>query len=200
VADRPPVVASGLAAVRRALAERLALIPKNRFAFTWVTEMPLFEMSAETGQIQAGHHPFTAPNPADLHLMESDPLKVRARAYDIVLNGVELGSGSIRIHDPEMQQRVFAGLGMNREEATRRFGFLLEAFQYGAPPHGGIAPGLDRMVMLAAGEETIREVIAFPKNQQAEELMTGAPAPVDATQLRDLGLELRKPPAPRKEI
>src|SRR5438094_8568766 len=120
-------------------------------------------------------------------------MRVRARAYDLVLNGTELGSGSIRIHDPEMQQRVFSGLGMSREDAERRFGFLLNAFRYGAPPHGGFAYGLDRVVMLAAGEETIREVIAFPKNQQAEEPMTDAPAPADPKQLRELGLELARP-------
>src|SRR2546422_311901 len=120
-------------------------------------------------------------------------LRVRARAYDLVLNGTELGSGSIRIHDPEMQQQVFSGLGMTRDDAERRFGFLLNAFRYGAPPHGGFAYGLDRVVMLAAGEETIREVIAFPKNQQAEEPMTDAPAPADPKQLRELGLELVRP-------
>jgi aspartyl-tRNA synthetase len=138
----------------------------------------------------AAHHPFTSPRPEDLPLLEREPLRVRARAYDLVLNGTELGSGSIRIHDPELQQRVFAGLGISREDAERKFGFLLNAFRYGAPPHGGFAYGLDRVVMLAAGEETIREVIAFPKNQQAEEVMTDAPAPADAKQLRELGLQL----------
>jgi len=125
-------------------------------------------------------------------LLEKEPLRVRARAYDLVLNGTELGSGSIRIHDAAMQQRVFQGIGLTPDEAQRRFGFLLEAFEYGAPPHGGFAFGVDRVVMLAAAEESIREVIAFPKNQQAEEPMTGAPAPIDPSQLRELGLEIRR--------
>jgi aspartyl-tRNA synthetase len=194
VADRAEVAASALGAVRKQVARQRGLIPEGRYEFVWVTDFPLFEKSAETGEITAAHHPFTSPRPEDLHMMTTDPLRVRARAYDLVLNGTELGSGSIRIHDAEMQQRVFAGLGMSREEAEKRFGFLLQAFGYGAPPHGGFAFGLDRVVMIAAGEETIREVIAFPKNQQAEEVMTGAPAPADLKQLRDLGLELRIKP------
>jgi len=194
VADRVEVVAPALGAVRKAVARQRGLIPENAFEFVWVTEFPLFERSAETGEITAAHHPFTSSRPEDLGLLATDPLRVRARAYDLVLNGTELGSGSIRIHDSEMQQQVFSGLGMSRADAERRFGFLLEAFGYGAPPHGGFAFGLDRVVMIAAGEETIREVMAFPKNQQAEEVMTGAPAPADPKQLRDLGLELKLPP------
>jgi aspartyl-tRNA synthetase len=198
VADRVAVAAPAMGAVRKAAGRLLDLIKPGAFEFVWVTEFPLFERSTETGEITAAHHPFTSPRPEDLELLTTDPLKVRARAYDLVLNGTELGSGSIRIHDPEVQRRVFAGLGMSKEEAERRFGFLLTAFRYGAPPHGGFAYGLDRVVMLAAAEETIREVIAFPKNQQAEEVMTDAPAPADPKQLRDLGLELvRRPP---KEI
>jgi aspartyl-tRNA synthetase len=189
VADRPEIAAAALGSVRKASARNLGLIKDGVFEFVWVTEFPLFERSKETGEITAAHHPFTSPRPEDLPLLDHDPLRVRARAYDLVLNGTELGSGSIRIHDPEMQQRVFSGLGISREDAERRFGFLLNAFRYGAPPHGGFAYGLDRVVMLAAGEETIREVIAFPKNQQAEELMTDAPAPADPKQLRDLGLQ-----------
>jgi aspartyl-tRNA synthetase len=172
----------------------LGLVKEGMFEFVWVTDFPLFERSKETGEITAAHHPFTSPRPQDLELLSSEPLKVRARAYDLVLNGTELGSGSIRIHDPELQQRVFQGLGISREDAERRFGFLLTAFRYGAPPHGGFAYGLDRVVMLAAGQGTIREVIAFPKNQQAEEPMTDAPAPADPKQLRELGLELVRPP------
>jgi aspartyl-tRNA synthetase len=196
VADRVEVAAPALGAVRKAAARMLELVKEGGFEFVWVTEFPLFEHSKETGEITAAHHPFTSPRPEDVGLLDKEPLKVRARAYDLVLNGTELGSGSIRIHDPEMQQRVFQGLGISREDAERRFGFLLTAFRYGAPPHGGFAYGLDRVVMLAAGEETVREVIAFPKNQQAEEPMTDAPAPADPKQLRELGLQLLRPPAP----
>ena len=194
VADRPEVAAAALGSVRKSAARPLGLIDERAFEFVWVTEFPLFERSKETGDVTAAHHPFTSPRPEDVALLASEPMRVRARAYDLVLNGTELGSGSIRIHDPEMQQRVFSGLGMAREDAERRFGFLLDAFRYGAPPHGGFAYGLDRVVMLAAGEQTIREVIAFPKNQQAEEVMTDAPAPADPKQLRELGLELVRPP------
>lgn len=195
VADRVELAAPALGAVRKAAARMLGLIKEDVFEFVWVTEFPLFERSKETGEITAAHHPFTSPRPEDLELLDSEPLKVRARAYDLVLNGTELGSGSIRIHDPELQQRVFQGLGISREDAERRFGFLLTAFRYGAPPHGGFAYGLDRVVMLAAGEETVREVIAFPKNQQAEEPMTDAPAPAEPKQLRELGLQVLRPPA-----
>jgi len=194
VADQVEVASASLGAVRKAAARMLGLVKEGVFEFVWVTDFPLFERSKETGEITAAHHPFTAPRPQDLELLTSDPLKVHARSYDLVLNGTELGSGSIRIHDPELQQRVFQGLGISREEAEQRFGFLLTAFRYGAPPHGGFAYGLDRVVMLAAGEDTIREVIAFPKNQQAEELMTDAPAPADPKQLRELGLELVRRP------
>ena len=195
VADTAETAAGSLGALRKALARDLQLIKPGVYEFVWVTDFPLFERSKETGEITAAHHPFTSPRPEDLSLLEREPLKVHARAYDLVLNGTELGSGSIRIHDPEMQQRVFAGLGISRDEAERRFGFLLNAFRYGAPPHGGFAYGLDRVVMIAAGEDTIREVIAFPKNQQAQEPMTEAPAPADPKQLREVGLELiRKPP------
>jgi aspartyl-tRNA synthetase len=194
VADQVEVASASLGAVRKAAARMLGLVKEGAYEFVWVTDFPLFERSKETGEITAAHHPFTSPRPQDLELLSSEPLKVRARAYDLVLNGTELGSGSIRIHDPELQQRVFQGLGISRQEAEQRFGFLLTAFRYGAPPHGGFAFGLDRVVMLAAGQETIREVIAFPKNQQAEELMTDAPAPADPKQLRELGLELVRPP------
>ncbi|HYS01769.1 MAG TPA: aspartate--tRNA ligase [Candidatus Eisenbacteria bacterium] len=194
VADQPRVAAGAMGAIRKAVAERQGLIPPDAFEFAWITEFPMYARNEETGQIEAEHHPFTAPHPADVDLIETDPLRVRARSYDLVLNGTELASGSIRIHDPGLQQRIFAQLGWTKEEAARRFGFLLEAFEYGAPPHGGIAPGIDRAVMLAAGEQTIRDVIAFPKNQQAQEPMTGAPATVDAAQLRELGLELRARP------
>ena len=199
VADQAEIASAALGAVRKAAARRLGLVKEGAFEFVWVTDFPLFERSKETGEITAAHHPFTSPRPQDLERLASEPLKVQARAYDLVLNGTELGSGSIRIHDPELQQRVFQGLGISREEAEQRFGFLLTAFRYGAPPHGGFAYGLDRVVMLAAGQETIREVIAFPKNQQAEELMTDAPAPADPKQLRELGLELVRPPLKRPQ-
>ena len=199
VADRVEIASASLGAVRKSGARMLGLVKEGAFEFVWVTDFPLFERSKETGEITAAHHPFTSPRPQDLELLTSEPLKVRARAYDLVLNGTELGSGSIRIHDPELQQRVFQGLGIPREEAEQRFGFLLTAFRYGAPPHGGFAYGLDRVVMLAAGQETIREVIAFPKNQQAEELMTDAPAPADPKQLRELGLELVRAPLKRPQ-
>jgi len=199
VADRVEIASASLGAVRKSAARMLGLVKEGAFEFVWVTDFPLFERSKETGEITAAHHPFTSPRPQDLELLTSEPLKVRARAYDLVLNGTELGSGSIRIHDPELQQRVFQGLGIPREEAEQRFGFLLTAFRYGAPPHGGFAYGLDRVVMLAAGQETIREVIAFPKNQQAEELMTDAPAPADPKQLRELGLELVRAPLKRPQ-
>src|SRR2546429_2087992 len=165
VADRPEVAAPALGSVRKSAARSLGLIGERAFEFVWVTEFPLFERSKETGDVTAAHHPFTSPRPEDVALLASEPMRVRARAYDLVLNGTELGSGSIRIPDPGMQHRVFRQLSMAREDAERRFGFLLDAFRYGAPPHGGFAYGLDPLVMLAAGQQPIRQVIAFPKNQ-----------------------------------
>ncbi|RMF81825.1 MAG: aspartate--tRNA ligase, partial [Nitrospirae bacterium] len=152
---------------------------------------PLLEWSEEDGRWYAVHHPFTAPHPDDLDRLESEPGAVRARAYDVVVDGVELGGGSIRIHDPRVQTRVFAALGIGEEEARARFGFLLEAFRYGVPPHGGIALGLDRMVALLAGRDSIRDVIAFPKTTSGSCLMTGAPAGVDREQLDELGISVR---------
>ena len=156
----------------------------------WVTEFPMFERSEETGEIGAAHHPFTMIHIDDLDLLEKDPLAVRSRAYDLVVNGREIGSGSIRTTDPAILQRVLAALGIDADEAHRKFGFLLDAFEYGVPPHGGWAGGIDRMIMEGVGTDNIRDVIAFPKNQQAQEVMTEAPAPVDAAQLRELGLGL----------
>jgi len=158
------------------------------FALAWILDFPLFMWDADEKRWVSNHHPFTAPRDEDLHLLESDPGKVRAKAYDLVLNGYEVGGGSIRIHNPELQERVFRVLGMSAEQSRQRFGFLLDALKYGAPPHGGIALGLDRFTMILAGTTNIRDVIAFPKNQKAKDLMTGAPAGVDARQLKELGL------------
>jgi aspartyl-tRNA synthetase len=159
--------------------------------YCWVTEFPLFEGVSDDGTPIPAHHPFTMPHLDDLDRLESDPLSVRSQSYDLVLNGWELGSGSIRIHRADIQRRIFSVLKMTDEEADARFGFLLGAFRYGAPPHGGFAFGIDRLVAIFAGEENIREVVAFPKTQSGADLMTGAPAPIAASQLRDLGLELR---------
>lgn len=197
VADPNNTVAcTALGALRLHLAERFGLIPKDEFAFLWVTDFPLFEYSEEEGRYMAMHHPFTAPSEASLDKLESDPGKCYARAYDMVLNGVELGGGSLRINDPELQKRMFRALGLSDEVVRQRFGFLTEAFRYGAPPHGGMAYGLDRLVMLMLGCESIKQVIAFPKVQNASELMTGSPDLVEEKQLRELHLS----PAREKDI
>jgi len=186
VADRPDRVAVALDGLRREMAERLDLVPSDSWQFAWIVDPPLFEWSYEDEALVPSHHPFTAPSTDDL----TDLRTARARAYDIVLNGVELGSGSIRIHRPDVQRRVFEVLGISAAEAEEKFGFLLRAFQYGVPPHGGIAPGIDRIVMLLAGKENIREVIAFPKTQSGADPLTGAPGPVDPAQLRELGIQV----------
>ncbi len=162
-------------------------------AFTWVVEFPLFEALSADGKPVPAHHPFTRPHPDDLDKLESDPLAVRSMAYDLVLNGIELGSGSVRIHDPALQSKIFGLLGIEPDVAAERFGFLLDAFRFGAPPHAGFAVGLDRLTMILAGETSIREVIAFPKTQSGADPLTGAPASVDNVQLRDLGISLPKP-------
>jgi aspartyl-tRNA synthetase len=190
VADRETRANTVLDGLRRLMAARLDLVPEGRFEFVWITEPPLFEWSEELDRWTSVHHPFTSPATDDLA-----PETASARAYDVVLNGWELGGGSIRIHRPDVQGRVFEALGFSQEEARERFGFLLEAFRYGVPPHGGIAFGLDRVAMLLAGEDNIREVIAFPKTQSGADLLTAAPGPVDETQLRDLGLQLRRRPS-----
>ncbi len=184
------VVFDSLGALRCEVARRLDLIDKSRFEFLWVTEFPLLEFDEEEGRYVAMHHPFTAPMDEDLPLLDSDPGAVRAKAYDIVLNGYEMGGGSIRIYNTELQNRMFELIGLSKEEASRRFGFLLEAFEYGVPPHGGLAFGLDSMVMLLAGEDNIRNVIAFPKVQNASELMSGAPDAVDEKQLKELSIKI----------
>ncbi len=179
-----------LGTLRLEMARRLNLIDENVYKMLWVTDFPLFEYSEEDKRWVAVHHPFTSPHPDDVGVMATDPGKARARAYDIVLNGTEIGGGSIRIHDAALQQRVFTLLGISEEEALRKFGFLLSAFKYGAPPHGGIAFGFDRVVMLFAGTKSIRDVIAFPKTANAMSLMDEAPSEVDEKQLRELHIKV----------
>ncbi len=192
VADKKGTVNEALCQLRLALAQKFNLIKKEAFNFLWVIDFPLFKYNEEERRLESEHHPFTAPFEDDLAFMESDPQKVRARAYDLVLNGVEVSSGSIRIHDRATQSRIFKAIGLNEEEAKNRFGFLLEAFSYGAPPHGGIAPGLDRLIAMMTNATSIREVIAFPKTQKAVCFLTGAPSEVSEKQLKELGLTLKK--------
>ena len=188
VADKNQIVFDALGALRVECAKRLKMLDPFDFKFLWVTEFPLLEYSEEDGRFYAKHHPFTAPMDEDMQYIDSDPARVRARAYDIVLNGTELGGGSIRIHDQELQSKMFSVLGFTPEEAQEKFGFLLDAFRFGVPPHGGLAFGLDRLVTLMLGLEDIRDVIAFPKVQNASDLMTEAPSEVEEKQLRDLGI------------
>lgn len=188
VADKDSVVFDTLGFLRRECAGRLGLLRWNDFKFLWVTEFPLLEYSDEDGRFYAKHHPFTSPMDEDMRYLDSDPGRVRAKAYDIVLNGVELGGGSVRIHSPQIQSKMFEVLGLTPDEAKLKFGYLLEAFKYGVPPHGGMAFGLDRLVMLTLGIDDIRDVIAFPKVQNASELMTKCPSPADPAALRELGI------------
>ncbi len=192
VADTPKVVAASLGALRLKVGKELDLIPGDEFKFLWVTEFPLMEYDEDAKRYVSLHQPFTHPMEEDLHLMDTDPGKVRAEAYDLVLNGVELGGGSIRIHNSDLQKKAFEMLSLSEEEIKDKFGFLLEAFQYGTPPHGGIAFGLDRMIMLMAGADTIRDVIAFPKTASATCLMTNAPSEVAEEQLKELHIQLEK--------
>ena len=192
VADKNSVVFQSLGALRMDLAKKFELIKdKNEFNFCWITEFPLFEYSEEEERYTACHHPFTAPMDEDLDMIETDPGKVRSKAYDLVLNGEELGGGSIRIHNMELQERMFKALGFTEEEAWERFGFLLEAFKFGPPPHGGLAFGLDRIVMFLAGTDNIRDVIAFPKNQNAYCYLSEAPNIADEKQLQELGINIK---------
>jgi aspartyl-tRNA synthetase len=188
VADQEELVSQVLGGLRVQLATQLQLLGRRDWKALWVTGFPLFIWDKDEKRWAANHHPFTAPLDEDLDRLESEPARVRAKAYDLVINGEECGGGSIRIHSPQVQSRVFSILGMSREQASQRFGFLLDALAFGAPPHGGIALGLDRWTMTLAGTNNIRDVIAFPKNQRARDLMTGAPSPVDPRQLRELGL------------
>ena len=190
VADTLEVANASLGALRVRLAKDLDLIDESKFNYLWVVDWPMFEWSEEEGRYMSAHHPFTLPQADTAHELEGDLSKVRAIAYDIVLNGYELGGGSLRINHKDLQERMFKALGFSEEEATDQFGFLLEAMDYGFPPHGGLAIGLDRFVMLLAGEENIREVIAFPKNNKASDPMTQAPSIVDAKQLEELSLQV----------
>ncbi len=190
-ADSVRVVNDVLGNLRNSLAEKLGEIPQGTLEFLWITDFPMFEYDEEEKRFKAMHHPFTSPREEDLALLETDPLKVRARAYDLVLNGTEVGGGSMRIHRNDVQQKVFSALQISPEQAEEKFGFLLEALQYGAPPHGGIALGVDRMLAILTGSESIREVIAFPKTQKATCPLTGAPAPVSPEQLKELGLKVK---------
>ena len=191
VADQNSVVWASLGALRLKVANKLNLIPENTYALLWVVEFPQFEWSEEEGRFMAMHHPFTSPMDEDLDLIETDPGAVRAKAYDIVLNGNEIGGGSIRIHSAELQKRMFKALGFTEEAAQQRFGFLLNAFKYGTPPHGGLAYGLDRLAMLICGAGSIRDVIAFPKAQNASDPLTGAPYPVEQKQLDELHISFK---------
>ncbi len=194
-ADDPAVVRRVLGAVRTRLGTELGLVDEARDEFLWVTDFPLFEWNEDEGRWTSSHHPFTGIRPGDEDALESDPGSVVSQAYDLVWNGWELGSGSIRVHRRELQERIFRALGISDEEAEERFGFLLEVLRMGAPPHGGFALGLDRFLALLAGEPNIREVVAFPKAASGSEPMTGAPTALPDEQLAELGIRLQPPPS-----
>lgn len=200
VAGDKSVVNDSLGFLRRDIALDKGLLDDDQYNFLWVVDFPLLEEDEESGRYTAMHHPFTSPKDEDIELLKTDPGKVRAKAYDIVLNGVELGGGSIRIHDSKLQSLMFEALGLTEEEADEKFGFLLEAFKYGVPPHGGLAYGLDRLVMLLTHEKSIREVIAFPKNQAAVCMLSEAPAVADESQLEELGIGIKPRKATEEEV
>ena len=191
-ADKDKLALETMGALRCELAKRLDLIDQKKFEFLWVVEFPLLEYSEEEGRFTAMHHPFTMPMEEDLQYIDTDPGRVRAKAYDIVLNGCEIGGGSVRIHQNDIQEKMFECLGFTKEQAQEQFSFLLNAFKYGVPPHAGLAYGLDRVVMLMLGLDSIRDVIAFPKVKDSSCLMTQAPSPVAAKQLEELGIEVKK--------
>ena len=190
VADKKNLALSVLGALRLEVAKKLDIIPENKWNFLWITEFPFFEYDEENDTYVAMHHPFTAPTDDSVQYLDSDKEKVYAKCFDLVLNGIELSSGSIRITDPALQGKMFASLGLSDEEAHEKFGFLTDAFKYGAPPHGGMAIGLDRLCMLMLGCESLREVVAFPKVANSGELMSGSPSAVDETQLNDLSIKI----------
>jgi len=192
VAGDVKLVNTVLGELRKEMGKRLKLADHEALAFAFIVDFPLFERDGQTGKLQAVHHPFTMPRDKDIPLLDTAPENIRAKCYDFVCNGYELCSGSIRIHTSEMQKKVFRLLGYDDKTTEELFGHMLEAFDYGAPPHGGIAPGIDRVVMLLAGEESIREVIAFPKNQNAVDLTFRAPSPVTEEQLKELHIKLRE--------
>ena len=194
-ADKNKIVWNVLGAIRLEMGKELGLIDKNKYHFLWVTEFPLLEWSEEENRYMAAHHPFTMPMEEDWHLIDSDPGAVRAKAYDIVLNGTELGGGSVRIHQDDIQEKMLEVLGFTRERAYEQFGFLLNAFKYGVPPHAGLAYGLDRMIMLMVHCDSLRDVIAFPKVKDASCLMTEAPGTVEEKQLEELSLSVKSPDA-----
>jgi aspartyl-tRNA synthetase len=196
VADKPKVVADSLGALRLKFGKELGLIDESKFAFAWVVDFPLLEWDEDAKRYVALHHPFTRPRPEDVDLFDTDPGQIRAQAYDMVLNGFEIGGGSMRIYKRDVQEKMFKALGFSQEEAQEKFGFLLDAFEYGTPPHGGIAFGLDRIIMILAGRSSLRDTIAFPKTASARDIMTDAPSQVDPKQLEELSIRVVMPKKP----